>query len=82
MGAGDGCGPERNGQAGQAGIEDGSKQHVRHEHADDEQCIRHGDVAERRLTAKQSPATQTRPRAGFCLSGSCYANGFDYRCVG
>ena len=51
MGAGDGNGPERSGQqAGQAGGQDRSREHLRHEHADDEQRLRHGDVAQRRLT--------------------------------
>ena len=71
MGAGDGCGPERNGQAGQAGIEDGSKQHVRHEHADDEQCLRHGDVVERCLSGSQLVLDPTpASRRGFSFQAA------------
>ena len=44
MGAGDGSGPQRRGQAGQAGRKERSERELWHEHADDEQRIRHGDV--------------------------------------
>ena len=50
MGAGDGNGPEqRCGQAGEAERQERRQPQLRHEHADDEQRLRHRDVAERRL---------------------------------
>ena len=50
MGAGDGSGPSHRGKAGQAGCQERSELHLRHEHAVDEQRVRHLDVVERRLT--------------------------------
>jgi len=49
MGAGDGWGPKRCRQADQAGREECSQRELRHEHADDEQCLRYVDVADRGL---------------------------------
>jgi antitoxin PrlF len=53
MGAGDGSGPQqqhhRNAQAGPQGRrgEDRDEPQLRHQHADDEQRVRYGDVVER-----------------------------------
>jgi hypothetical protein len=65
MGAGDGCGPQRRGQAGQVGSEILREQQLRHEHAVDEQRVRHRHVAERglnRATGRKISPTLTRPR--------------------
>jgi hypothetical protein len=51
MGAGCGNGPKRYGQACEGECQECSEPQLRHEHADDEQRIRHLDVVERRLTA-------------------------------
>lgn len=46
MGAGDGSGPQHR-KARQGGRQERSEREFRHEHAADEQRIRHGDVAQR-----------------------------------
>jgi hypothetical protein len=51
MGAGDGSGPEHRRQAGQAGFEERGEFQLRHEHANDEQRVRYGDVVERGVIA-------------------------------
>ena len=60
MGAGDGSGPQRCGQAGQAGRKERSERELWHEHADDEQRIRYGDVAQRRVSGVSTPAPRER----------------------
>ena len=50
MGAGDVSGPQRGGQASQGVPEKCGEQQLRHEHADDEQRLRHRDVVERGLS--------------------------------
>jgi hypothetical protein len=50
MGTGYGNGPHRCREARQAGFEDSQQRELRHEHAHDEQRLRHLDVAERRLS--------------------------------
>ena len=54
MGAGDRGGPERCAQAcqGRCG-KDFGKRELRHEHADDEQRLRHSHVADRRLKPRE-----------------------------
>lgn len=49
MGAGDGWDPNQHGQAGQAADEECRKRELRHEHADDEQRIRHRNVVDHGL---------------------------------
>ena len=58
MGAGDGRGPDQRGQAGQAGGEERSQCQLRHEHADDEQRVRHRDVVDDRLSGTHSAFDQ------------------------
>lgn len=63
MGAGYRCGPQCGGQAGQAGRQERCEQQLRHEHAIDEQRIRHGNVAQCRLRRTLEPTEH--PAAGI-----------------
>ena len=71
MGAGDGSGPDEQqrssprqagGQGG--GSEERNQSELRHQHADDEQRLRHGDVVERRVATCEPPAVGRRPSKG------------------
>ena len=63
MGAGGRSGPS--GKAGPEGRQQGEcERRFRHEHASDEQRVRHRDVVERRLTRGAHPTPNDGPREG------------------